>query len=106
MFLHKLILTTLAIVLGLGLLVPGPAGAEKEITVGGKNFTEQYILANFAKLLLEERGFNVNMRTGVGSTVCRQALEHGQIDMYFEYTGTGYTVFLKQDSNTCYARFP
>ncbi|MFO7876303.1 MAG: glycine betaine ABC transporter substrate-binding protein [Desulfovermiculus sp.] len=97
MSLHKLMLTSLAVVLGLCLLAPGPAQAEKKIAVGGKNFTEQYILANFAKVLLEENGFDVEMKTGVGSSVCRQSLEHGQIDMYFEYTGTGYTVFLKQD---------
>jgi osmoprotectant transport system substrate-binding protein len=97
MSVHKLIFTSVAVLFGLCLLVPGPAKAEKEITVGGKNFTEQYILANFAKILLEENGFDVNMKTGVGSSVARQSLEHGQIDMYFEYTGTGYTVFLKQD---------
>lgn len=97
MSLHKLMLTLVAVVFGLCLVVSGPAHAEKKIAVGGKNFTEQYILANFAKILLEENGFEVEMKTGVGSSVCRQSLEHGQIDMYFEYTGTGYTVFLKQD---------
>ncbi|WP_208596255.1 glycine betaine ABC transporter substrate-binding protein [Desulfovermiculus halophilus] len=97
MSMHKLLVTSLGVLLGLCLLVPGQALAKKEIAVGGKNFTEQYILANFAKVLLEENGFDVTMKTGVGSTVCRQSLEHGQIDMYFEYTGTGYTVFLKQD---------
>ena len=94
---HKGLLTGFALLLALCLLLPGPAMAKKEIAVGGKNFTEQYILANFAKILLEENGFDVEMKTGVGSSVCRQSLEHGQIDMYFEYTGTGYTVFLKQD---------
>ncbi|MFP4035167.1 MAG: glycine betaine ABC transporter substrate-binding protein [Desulfovermiculus sp.] len=97
MSVHKLIFTSVAVFLGLCLMVPGPAQAKKEIAVGGKNFTEQYILANFAKILLEENGFDVKMKTGVGSSVCRQSLEHGQIDMYFEYTGTGYTVFLKQE---------
>ena len=97
MSLHKWMLTTVAVLFGLCLVVSGPAHAEKKIAVGGKNFTEQYILANFAKILLEENGFEVEMKTGVGSSVCRQSLEHGQIDMYFEYTGTGYTVFLKQD---------
>ncbi len=97
MTLHRFTLTGIAVCLGLVLLVPGLASAEKKIAVGGKNFTEQYILANFAKVLLEDRGFEVEMKTGVGSSVCRQSLEHGQMDMYFEYTGTGYTVFLKQD---------
>lgn len=97
MSLHKIMFTSAAVLLGLCLLLPGLAEADKKITVGGKNFTEQYILANFAKILLEKEGFDVQMQTGVGSSVARQSLEHGQIDMYFEYTGTGYTVFLKQD---------
>ncbi len=88
------------VLLGMMLFLPGTAAAEKEVTVGGKNFTEQYILADFARILLEENGFDVNMQTGVGSSVARQALEHGQIDMYFEYTGTGYTVFYDQDDQS------
>ncbi len=97
MSLYKFMFTGVAVLLGFSLIIPGTAQAEKEITVGGKNFTEQYILANLAKVLLEDKGFDVEMKTGVGSSVCRQSLEHGQMDMYFEYTGTGYTVFLKQD---------
>ncbi|MFO8113035.1 MAG: glycine betaine ABC transporter substrate-binding protein [Desulfosalsimonadaceae bacterium] len=86
--------------LGVMFSLPGTAAAEKEVTVGGKNFTEQYLLADFARILLEENGFDVDMQTGVGSSVARQALEHGQIDMYFEYTGTGYTVFYDQDDQS------
>ena len=73
------------------------AAADKKIVVGGKNFTEQYILPELAKDLLEKNGFEVELKTGVGSTVARQSLENGQIDMYYEYTGTAYTVFYKQD---------
>ncbi|MGM0665439.1 MAG: glycine betaine ABC transporter substrate-binding protein [Thermodesulfobacteriota bacterium] len=97
MSINKIMFGGVTILLGLCLLAPAQAEAEKKISVGGKNFTEQYILANFAKILLEENGFDVDMNTGVGSSVCRQSLEHGQIDMYFEYTGTAYTVFFKQD---------
>lgn len=97
MSVKQLIAGVFVMLLGLMLCFPGSATAEKKVTVGGKNFTEQYILADFARILLEEKGFDVNMQTGVGSSVARQALEHGQIDMYFEYTGTGYTVFYDQD---------
>ena len=68
----------------------------KQITIGGKNFTEQYILAEFAKIMLEKNGFDVTLRTGVGSTVARRSLESKQIDLYYEYTGTAYTVYYKQ----------
>lgn len=72
--------------------------ADKKIVVGGKNFTEQYILPELAKDLLEKNGFEVKLQTGIGSVVARQSLENGQIDMYYEYTGTAYTVYYKQDS--------
>ncbi len=70
---------------------------DKTITIGGKNFTEQYLLPELAKLLLEKEGFDVNLRTGVSTVIARQSLETGQIDMYYEYTGTAYTVFHQQD---------
>lgn len=74
--------------------------AEKKIILGGKNFTEQYILSEIAKILLEKNGFKVEMRTGVGSTVARQSLENGQIDLYYEYTGTAYTIYHKQNDKS------
>lgn len=70
---------------------------DKRITIGGKNFTEQYILPELAKFLLEKEGFDVQLRTGVGTAIARQSLENKQIDMYFEYTGTAYTVFYNED---------
>jgi len=79
-------------------LVPMPVNGKeaKRVTIGGKNFTEQYILPEMAKILLEKNGFDVKLKTGVGSTVVRQSLETDQIDFYYEYTGTAYTVYHKQ----------
>lgn len=79
------------------MFIGGAAAQEKTITIGGKNFTEQYLLAELARLLLEKEGFNVTLRTGVGTAIARQSLESRQIDMYFEYTGTAYTVFYQQE---------
>ncbi len=70
--------------------------ADKKIVVGGKNFTDQYILPEIAGILLKHAGFDVILKTGVGTTLLRKSLETGQVDMYFEYTGTAYTVFFKQ----------
>jgi osmoprotectant transport system substrate-binding protein len=53
-------------------------------------------LAELAKIILEQKGFEVNLKTGVGSTVARRSLENNQIDLYYEYTGTAYTVYYKQ----------
>jgi osmoprotectant transport system substrate-binding protein len=76
---------------------PGTGWAQdKKLVIGGKNFTEQYILPEMAKILLEKQGFEVALKTGVGSTVLRQALENGQVDLCFEYTGSAYTVYLRQ----------
>ncbi|MFG6160020.1 glycine betaine ABC transporter substrate-binding protein [Halomonas sp. 1390] len=59
-----------------------------EIVVGGKNFTEQQILASMTSQYLDALGYDVEKRSGMGSAVLRQAQENGQIDLYWEYTGT------------------
>ncbi len=64
-------------------------------TVGSKEFTEQLILGQITKLVLENAGANVKDQTGItGTTNVRKALDSGQIDMYWEYTGTGYADLL------------
>lgn len=80
----------------LALAVPGLA-ADKKITVGGKNFTEQYLLPEMAKALLEKNGFEVELKTGLPTNMARKAVLTGEVDFYYEYTGTAYTVFFKQD---------
>jgi osmoprotectant transport system substrate-binding protein len=66
-----------------------------EITVGSKEFTEQLILGQIAIQALEAAGATVTDRTGLtGTAAAREALESGEIDMYWEYTGTGWIVHL------------
>lgn len=61
----------------------------RPIVIGSKTFTEGYLLAEMMAQVLEERGFEVRRRTGLGGTlVAFQALESGEIDAYPEYTGT------------------
>ena len=43
----------------------------------------------------KKNGFKVKLKTGVGTSIVRKALEMDQVDFYFEYTGTAYTVFYK-----------
>jgi osmoprotectant transport system substrate-binding protein len=77
-----------AILVG-AMLVTGIGAAEAQtIVVGGKNFTEQQILSAMTAQLLEANGFDVDNRAGMGSAVVRQAMENGQVDVYWEYTGT------------------
>lgn len=66
-----------------------------KIVVGGKNFTEQQVLAEMTAQLLKAKGFEVDKRAGMGSAVLRQAQENGQVDVYWEYTGTSLIVYNK-----------
>lgn len=70
------------------------------VTVGSKEFTEQLVLGQMAIQLLEDAGANVTDRTGIqGTTNVRNALTSGEIDMYWEYTGTGWTTLLKHTAS-------
>ena len=61
----------------------------RPIVIGSKTFTESYLLAEMMAQVLEDRGFEVQRRTGLGGTlVAFQALQSGEIDAYPEYTGT------------------
>ena len=76
------------------------AKATDKITVGSKMFTESYILAELAAQLFEEKGFEVDRKTGLGGTlVAYQALVSGEIDLYFEYTGTVSEVIVKKNKD-------
>lgn len=72
-------------------------GSEREVTVGGKADTESQLLAQMAIQLLEEDGFTVQKESGVQSVLARRALETEEVDLYYEYTGTAYTVYHEQD---------
>lgn len=71
------------------------AAQAAEIVVGGKNFTEQQLLSSITEQLLEAKGFTVDNRAGMGSAALRQAMESGQIDVYWEYTGTSLITYNK-----------
>ncbi|MGM0851255.1 MAG: glycine betaine ABC transporter substrate-binding protein [Bacillota bacterium] len=69
----------------------------KQISVGGKNFTEQYLLSEMTAFLLKEEGFKVKQMNNLGSTVVRKALENEQVDMMWEYTGTALITYMGQE---------
>lgn len=71
-----------------------PAQAD-EIAVGGKNFTEQLLMAEITTRLLTENGMETRKVDGMGTTVLRKAQENGQVDVYWEYTGTSLVTFNK-----------
>jgi osmoprotectant transport system substrate-binding protein len=86
-------LIALATAAGLaGIALPAEA---QNLVVGGKNFTEQQLMAEMTSQLLKAKGFTVDKRDGMGTAVLRQAQEAGQIDVYWEYTGTSLITFNK-----------
>ncbi|SDY72593.1 osmoprotectant transport system substrate-binding protein [Modestobacter sp. DSM 44400] len=69
--------------------------SDVEVTVGGKEFTEQLILCELTAQALESAGATANRSCGMsGSSSVRSALLSGDLDMYWEYTGTGWVTHL------------
>lgn len=86
------LLSLAAIVAALGGCAGG--GDEKKapplptITIGTKNFTEQYILGELYARTLRRAGFRVVLKSDIGSSeIIDKALTAGSLDMYPEYTG-------------------
>lgn len=66
-----------------------------KLTVGGKEFTEQLVLCEVAAQALESTGAEVHRSCGLsGTSSVRSALTSGDIDLYWEYTGTGWITHL------------
>lgn len=94
----KSITITLVMVLLAGTITACGGSSEATIKVGSKEFTEQLLLGQISILALEDAGFKVEDKTGVaGSDKVRLALENGDFDLYWEYTGTAWLSFLQHD---------
>ena len=69
-----------------------------DVAVGSKDFDEQLILGQMMVLAFEEAGATVEDQVNLGGTaVARAGLESGEIDIYMEYNGTGWTNHLGQE---------
>ena len=67
------------------------------VRIGGKKFTEGYVMAEMISAVLEAQGLAVEEKFDMGSGIVRDALEHGQVDLYWEYTGTAYVMHHQLD---------
>ncbi|HET7504958.1 MAG TPA: ABC transporter permease/substrate-binding protein [Kofleriaceae bacterium] len=67
------------------------------IRIGAKNFTEQYILAELLRSRLISRDLTVEVVESLGSNVVFEALRHGDLDAYVDYSGTLWTNQLARD---------
>ncbi|AQR74849.1 ABC transporter permease/substrate-binding protein [Sphingomonas sp. LM7] len=72
-------------------LAPAWPAARGTVTIGAKGFSEQYILARLIGHRLEDAGYTVRYREGLGSAVAFGALAADDIDVYVEYSGTLWT---------------
>src|SRR5689334_13273644 len=79
------------------LLANCASDASEVIVLGSKKFTESYVLSELAKRSLEEGGFKVEHRQGMGGTIVLwEALRQGSITAYPDYTGTIQQEILKR----------
>ncbi|WP_106477037.1 glycine betaine ABC transporter substrate-binding protein [Phytohalomonas tamaricis] len=82
------------------MLTAGIAQAAETISIGSKADREGHLLGEIFAQKLENDGFNVDRRFGLGQTVVSyQALAGGEIDVYPEYTGTIAQTIFKTDDN-------
>lgn len=67
------------------------------VVVGSKDFTESIVLSKIVKQFILANGGKVTDKTNIkGSVTTREAMLAGDINMYWEYTGTAWLVYQKQ----------
>jgi osmoprotectant transport system permease protein len=95
----RVIIASVLLALGLGyaLLPDGSNNDDDTIVIGAKGFSEQYILARVIGQRLEEAGYKVSYREGLGSAVVFQAVSNGDIDISIDYSGTIWTNEMKRE---------
>ncbi len=82
-----------------------PGKGKPAVTLGDKNFTEEYILGDLYAQALQAKGYTVNIKSNIGSSeITDKALTSGQIDMYPEYSGVIYSVLAKLGENPASAQ--
>ncbi|OUO92550.1 glycine/betaine ABC transporter substrate-binding protein [Gordonibacter sp. An230] len=85
------------------LFADGSAGGIADsgtVTIATKPMTEQYILSEMLKTLIEkDTDLSVNIVPGIGGGTynIHTGMERGDFDLYPEYTGTAWTTVLKRD---------
>jgi osmoprotectant transport system substrate-binding protein len=65
-----------------------PGKGKPAITIGTKDFTEEFILGELYAQALRAKGYTVNVKSNIGATeITDKALTSGKIDAYPEYDG-------------------
>jgi osmoprotectant transport system substrate-binding protein len=92
---------SLAVAIVIGLVAAGVGSAapaaKQTVTIGTKNFTEQYVLGQLYKQALEAKGYKVVYKENIGSSeLIDTALKSGKINFYPEYDGVIVTDLAKK----------
>jgi glycine betaine/choline ABC-type transport system substrate-binding protein len=75
-------------------ITSNPANKGKAVTIGSKNFNEEFILGQIYAQALKAAGYTVKTQLNLGSEqIAYRAVKSGQVDAYPEYTGTALTSF-------------
>jgi glycine betaine/choline ABC-type transport system substrate-binding protein len=75
-------------------IAPIDGASSTSLTVGSKNFPEQFILGEIYAQALDAAGYTIKKDLNIGSeVVAYKALRQGEVDAYPEYTGTSLTAF-------------
>jgi glycine betaine/choline ABC-type transport system substrate-binding protein len=75
-------------------IVSNPDNEGVQLTIGSKNFDEQFILGEIYAQALEAAGYDVKTDLNLGSEqIALKALEEGEVSGYPEYTSTALTSF-------------
>ncbi len=95
---NKILVSALALIMAATLV--GCGTKTKKVVVASKPMTEQYILAEMITALIEDNtDIKVEKKLGIGggTSNIQPAMIKGEIDIYPEYTGTGWLFVLKKD---------
>ena len=93
----KVIIVVLVLTLA---VMAGCRAKEKKVVIASKPMTEQYILVEMLTYLIEANtDITVEQKMGIGggTSNIHPAMISGEIDIYPEYTGTGWLFVLKQE---------
>jgi osmoprotectant transport system substrate-binding protein len=75
-----------------------PGKGKPPVTIGTKDFTEEFILGELYKQALEAKGYTVNLKKNIGATeIIDTALTSHKIDAYPEYTGESVATVAKRN---------
>jgi osmoprotectant transport system substrate-binding protein len=78
-----------------------PGQGKPAVTLGTKNFTEEFILGQLYAQALAAKGFTVHLRQNIGPTeAVEPELLGGKIDLYPEYTGVIVSTLANINSGT------